>query len=67
MVVTNEGVVLLAISEKLAMVWNLNTGQLLTTLTGHSNSVNSFAITPDGQTLVSGSQDRTIKVWRLPK
>jgi WD40 repeat protein len=31
---------------------------------GHSFSVNSVAYSPDGQSLVSGSSDRTIKLWR---
>ena len=38
---------------------------LKTTLTGHSNSVSSVAISPDGQTLASGSSDNTIKIWNL--
>jgi len=50
--------------------WELKTGELKTvelktTLTGHSESVYSVAISPDGQTLVSGSKDKTIKVWNL--
>ena len=32
---------------------------------GHSDAVNSVAISPDAQTLVSGSNDKTIKVWNL--
>jgi WD40 repeat protein/tRNA A-37 threonylcarbamoyl transferase component Bud32 len=39
---------------------------LVNTLTGHSKQVYSVAITPDGQTLVSGSRDNTIKLWNLP-
>ncbi|MFM6502446.1 MAG: protein kinase domain-containing protein [Dolichospermum sp.] len=35
------------------------------TITGHSNSVRSVAYSPDGQTLASGSEDKTIKIWRL--
>ena len=35
------------------------------TLTGHSKYVYSVAISPDGQTLVSGSSDYTIKIWEL--
>ncbi|KAB8335831.1 WD40 repeat domain-containing protein, partial [Scytonema tolypothrichoides VB-61278] len=45
-------------------IWNLNTGQLLRTLEGHSNSLGSVAISPDNHNLVSGSWDNTIKIWR---
>ena len=31
--------------------------------TGHTNSVRSVAFSPDGQHIVSGSDDRTICVW----
>lgn len=31
---------------------------------GHSDFVNSVAYSPDGQLLVSGSSDRTVKLWR---
>lgn len=36
---------------------------VLDTLTGHSESINCVAISPDGQLLVSGSEDNTIKLW----
>lgn len=39
---------------------------LTKTLTGHSDSVWATVISNDGQTLVSGSGDKTIKVWDLP-
>jgi len=29
----------------------------------HSSRVNSVAFSPDGSTIVSGSWDKTIKVW----
>ena len=35
------------------------------TIKGHSDWVNSVAISPDGQTIVSGNLDNTIKVWNL--
>ncbi|MBO1058841.1 MAG: hypothetical protein HEQ27_20970, partial [Dolichospermum sp. JUN01] len=40
-------------------------GKLLQTLTGHSNLVYSVAYSPDGQTLASGSGDKTIKLWNV--
>ncbi|MDB9401939.1 hypothetical protein PN459_18455, partial [Microcystis aeruginosa CS-567/02-A1] len=36
---------------------------LIRTLTGHSDSVNAIALTPDGKTVISGSRDKTIKIW----
>ncbi len=38
---------------------------LALTLTGHSGPVWSVAISSDGQTIVSGSADKTIKLWNL--
>lgn len=35
------------------------------TLQGHTQSVRSLAITPDGEILISGSDDNTIKLWQL--
>jgi WD40 repeat protein len=46
-------------------IWNLGTGKLQKTLTGHTNGVFSVAISPNGKTLVSGSSDKTIKIWNL--
>ncbi len=34
-------------------------------LTGHTEGVTSLALSADGETLISGSADRTIKVWNL--
>ena len=35
----------------------------LKTLEGHSNSVTSVAYSPDGRKIISGSWDKTIKIW----
>lgn len=46
-------------------LWDLETGQCLATLKGHSDEVNCVQITPDGRFAVSGSDDKTVKVWDL--
>ncbi|MEH2293304.1 serine/threonine-protein kinase [Nostoc sp.] len=38
---------------------------LVNSFTGHRDWVSSLAISPNGQTLVSGSGDRSIKIWNL--
>ncbi|MDB9519348.1 hypothetical protein PN466_20595 [Roseofilum reptotaenium CS-1145] len=40
-------------------------GALVCILEGHSDSVNAVALTPDGQRAISGSNDKTLKVWNL--
>ena len=45
-------------------LWNLQ-GELLETLTEHTNSVNSVSFTANGKFLVSGSGDTTIRLWNL--
>ena len=38
---------------------------LIKTLTGHSSSINSIAYATDGAFIVSGSSDRTVKIWSV--
>ena len=39
------------------------TGEVINTLTGHSGYVYSVSFSPDGSRIVSGSYDRTVRVW----
>ncbi|NES05801.1 MAG: WD40 repeat domain-containing protein, partial [Okeania sp. SIO2F4] len=51
-------------ADKRIKVWNMETGEVIDTLTGHSKDVNSVAISANDNTIVSGSSDNTVKIWR---
>ena len=42
-------------------VWDLASGEVKSTLQGHTECVTSVAISPDGLTIVSGSNDKTVR------
>ncbi len=44
-------------------VWDSHTGKLVRTFRGHTGLVSSIAFSPDGRRLVSGSRDKTVKIW----
>ena len=46
-----------------ARVWNTANGQVLSTLRGHTNYVNTAAFSPDGHRIGTASWDHTVRVW----
>lgn len=44
---------------------DLNDGSVLSAVKEHTYSVNALALTPDGQTLISASDDSQVKLWSL--
>jgi WD40 repeat protein len=44
----------------------MTTGEELRTFTGHMDHVTSIAFSPDGHTALSGSYDKTLKLWEVP-
>jgi WD40 repeat protein len=46
-------------------VWDSASGSQLATYKEHRNSVRSLTLSPDGQRLVSASEDGDVRVWYL--
>ena len=45
----------------LASVWDLASGEVRSTLKRHTDFVRSVAITPDGKSIISGSDDKSLR------
>ncbi|KAK7309010.1 hypothetical protein RJT34_05404 [Clitoria ternatea] len=52
-------------SQNQIIVWRYPTMSKLATLTGHSYRVLYLAISPDGQTIVTGAGDETLRFWNI--
>ncbi|KAJ5647217.1 hypothetical protein N7490_003589 [Penicillium lividum] len=46
-------------------VWSVQTGQLLDQLSGHEGPVSALGFAADGNHLVSGSWDHTVRIWSI--
>ncbi|KAF9093051.1 hypothetical protein BGX29_010129 [Mortierella sp. GBA35] len=52
-------------SIDIVRLYNASTGASTAELRGHSNSVTSLAFSPDSQFLVTGSYDKTARIWKI--
>ncbi len=48
-----------------ALVWNVKTGEKLFTIEGHKFDIDGLVFTRDGNFLLTGSIDTTIKFWDM--
>lgn len=58
---TEDGMLVTGSTDRTLIVWNLNTGQRVWDLIGHSSTVRCVEVV--GAYIVSGSRDGTLRVW----
>src|SRR5262249_15275529 len=47
------------------IIWDLRTGQKVRDLKGHGGDVYALVFTRDSSRLVSGSEDKTVRIWSM--
>lgn len=63
-VISSDGAYALSASwDKTLRLWELETGVTTRRFVGHTNDVLSVSFSADNRQIVSGSRDRTIKLW----
>ncbi len=62
----DTSLVISASDSQTIKLWNLQ-DNTSTTLTGHTDKVNSVTFSPDGKLLASGGNDRAIKIWDVQR
>lgn len=54
-------------SNYVAWLWNLTTGDSITSLAGHTWKITDAEFSPDESYLLTASLDETIKLWKIPE
>ena len=58
-----DGKTLLGSSQSHVQLWDVDTGNQLSTLTGHTEPIETLVFSHDGKMLASGSEDGTVLLW----
>jgi len=51
--------------EDVAPIWDVETGRILSRKLKHDGAISTIRFSPDGNLLVTGSEDRTARVWEI--
>jgi len=51
--------------ESIVRLWDARTGGRITKFVGHTDNVRDILVAQDGDTILTGSSDQTVKVWSM--
>jgi WD40 repeat protein len=61
--ISNDGTMAITAQESAAIVWDVAKGKALHTLRGHRGKIKTVALSQDGKTALTGSDDKTVIAW----
>lgn len=51
--------------ENVVRLWDVRTGKRITKFVGHTDNIRDTLLSHDGDTIITGSSDQTVKVWSM--
>jgi len=63
---SGDGKYLISSLYKDCLIWNAHTGKLVIKISGHLKNINSVQVSPTANSILTGSDDHTAKIWEIP-
>ncbi|MGF1583552.1 MAG: HEAT repeat domain-containing protein [Gemmataceae bacterium] len=63
MALTPDGGTVLVAAGSLVKVFDVKTGRQIDELKGHTGKIYTVAVHPDGRTIITSGEDRTVRIW----
>ncbi|MEO6126206.1 MAG: hypothetical protein ABIR32_21105 [Ilumatobacteraceae bacterium] len=61
----DDSSIAVAMQNSAVTIWDVKSGDQIVTLSGHIGAINSIAFSPNGDRLITASNDGTARIWNL--